>query len=301
MGMLDGKVAIVTGAGRGIGREESLLLASEGAKVIVNDVGASVSGEGGDKHPAEEVVELIKKSGSDGAVNSSDVSSWQGAKDLVDQAVDTFGSLDILVNNAGILRDKMSFNMDESDWDDVIRVHLKGHFAPSHHAAVYWRGKSKAGEQVSGHIINTASEAGLYGNAGQANYSAAKAGIASMTWVLARELERYGVTVNSISPRARTRMTENLFGEMAKAKGEGFDEWDPRNVAQLVTFLASDEASDVTGQNFVVFGGNVWVMGGFHPIGEIHRDSMWTPSELAASKGDLFKGISSGVPKFSFF
>jgi NAD(P)-dependent dehydrogenase (short-subunit alcohol dehydrogenase family) len=298
--MLDGKVAIVTGAGRGIGREESLLLASEGAKVIVNDVGASVSGEGGDKHPAEEVVELIKKAGSDGAVNSSDVSSWQGAKDLVDQAVDTFGSLDILVNNAGILRDKMSFNMDESDWDDVIRVHLKGHFAPSHHAAVYWRGKSKAGEQVSGHIINTASEAGLYGNAGQANYSAAKAGIASMTWVLARELERYGVTVNSISPRARTRMTENLFGEMAKAK-EGFDEWDPRNVAQLVTFLASDEASDVTGQNFVVFGGNVWVMGGFHPVGEIHRDSMWSPSELAASKGELFKGISSGIPKFSFF
>ena len=300
MGMLDGKVAIVTGAGRGIGREESLLLASEGAKVIVNDVGASVSGEGGDKHPAEEVVELIKKSGSDGAVNSSDVSSWKGAKELIDQAVDTFGTLDILVNNAGILRDKMSFNMDESDWDDVIRVHLKGHFAPSHHAAVYWRGKSKAGEPVSAHIVNTASEAGLYGNAGQANYSAAKAGIASMTWVLARELERYGVTVNSISPRARTRMTENLFGEMAKAE-EGFDEWDPRNVAQLVTFLASDEASDVTGQNFVVFGGDVWVMGGFHPIGEIHRDSMWTPSELAGAKGELFKGISSGIPKFSFF
>jgi NAD(P)-dependent dehydrogenase (short-subunit alcohol dehydrogenase family) len=301
MGMLDGKVAIVTGAGRGIGREEALLLASEGAKVIVNDVGASVAGEGGDKHPAEEVVELIKKGGSDGAVNASDVSSWQGAKDLIDQAVDTFGQLDILVNNAGILRDKMSFNMDESDWDDVIRVHLKGHFAPTHHAAVYWRGRAKAGETVSAHIINTASEAGLYGNAGQANYSAAKAGIASMTWVLARELERYGVTVNSISPRARTRMTENLFGEMAAKKGEGFDEWDPRNVAQLVGFLASDAASDVTGQNFVVFGGNIWAMGGFHPVGEVHRDSMWTPEELAGAKGELFKGISSGIPKFSFF
>ncbi len=300
MGMLDGKVAIVTGAGRGIGREEALLLASEGAKVIVNDVGASVDGGGGDKHPAEEVVELIKKGGSDGAVNASDVSSWSGAKDLIDQAVDTFGQLDILVNNAGILRDKMSFNMDESDWDDVIRVHLKGHFAPSRHAAVYWRGRAKAGEQVSGHIINTSSEAGLYGNAGQANYSAAKAGIASMTWVLARELERYGITVNSISPRARTRMTENLFGEMAKA-GEGFDEWDPRNIAQMVTFLASDEASDVTGQNFVVFGGNVWAMGGFHPVGEIHRDSMWTPEELAGAKAELFKGVSSGIPKFSFF
>ena len=300
MGMLDGKVAIVTGAGRGIGREEALLLASEGAKVIVNDVGASVEGSGGDKHPAEEVVELIKKGGSDGAVNASDVSSWTGAKELIDQAVDTFGQLDILVNNAGILRDKMSFNMDESDWDDVIRVHLKGHFAPTHHAAVYWRARAKAGEAVSGHIINTSSEAGLYGNAGQANYSAAKAGIASMTWVLARELERYGITVNSISPRARTRMTENLFGDMAKA-GEGFDEWDPRNIAQLVAFLASDAASDVTGQNFVVFGGNVWAMGGFHPVGEIHRDSMWTPEELAGAKGELFKGISSGIPAFSFF
>ncbi len=300
MGMLDGKVAIVTGAGRGIGREEALLLASEGAKVIVNDVGAAVDGGGGDKHPAEEVVDLIKAGGSDAAVNASDVSSWQGAKDLVDQAVDTFGQLDILVNNAGILRDKMSFNMDESDWDDVIRVHLKGHFAPSHHAAVYWRGRAKAGESVTGRIVNTSSEAGLYGNAGQANYSSAKAGIASMTVVLARELERYGVTVNAISPRARTRMTESLFGEMAK-KGEGFDVWDPRNIAQLVAFLATDEAADVTGQNFVVFGGNIWVMGGYHPVGEVHRDSMWSPGELAKAKGDLFKDTPSGIPAFSFF
>jgi NAD(P)-dependent dehydrogenase (short-subunit alcohol dehydrogenase family) len=298
MGMLDGKVAIVTGAGRGIGREEALLLASQGAKVIVNDVGGSLKGEGGDKHPAEEVVDLIKAAGSDGAVNSSDVSSWDGAKELVQQAVDTFGQLDILVNNAGILRDKMSFNMDESDWDDVIRVHLKGHFAPSHHAAVYWRNRAKAGEEVTGRIINTASEAGLFGNAGQANYSAAKAGIASMTWVLARELGRYGVTVNSISPRARTRMTEDLFGDMFKAD-EGFDKFDPKNVAQLVTFLASDEASDISGQNFIVYGGDIWATGGFHTIGEIHRESMWTPEELAAAKGELFKGISSGVPAFS--
>jgi NAD(P)-dependent dehydrogenase (short-subunit alcohol dehydrogenase family) len=297
--MLDGKVAIVTGSGRGIGREEALLLASEGAKVIVNDVGASLQGDGDDKHPAEEVVELIKAGGSDGAVNSSDVSSWQGAKDLIDQAVETFGHLDILVNNAGILRDKMSFNIEESDWDDVIRVHLKGHFAPSHHAAVYWRARVKAGETVSGRIINTSSEAGLFGNAGQANYSSAKAGIAALTVVLARELERYGITVNAISPRARTRMTENLFGDMTKA-ADGFDEWDPRNIAQLVGFLASDEAADVTGQNFVVFGGSVWAMGGYHPVGELHRDSMWTPEELAAAKGDLFKDASSGVPKFSF-
>ncbi len=299
MGMLDGKVAIVTGAGRGIGREEALLLASEGAKVIVNDVGATTPSEDGEKNPAEQVVELIRDGGSDAAINASDVSSWQGAKELVDQAVETFGQLDILVNNAGILRDKMSFNMQESDWDDVVRVHLKGHFAPAHHAAVYWRNRAKAGETVSGHIINTSSEAGLYGNAGQANYSAAKAGIASLTWVLARELERYGITVNSISPRARTRMTENMFGGLTKAE-TGFDEWDPKNIAQLVTFLASDEASDVTGQNFVVFGGSIWAMGGFHPIGEVHRDSMWTPEELAGAKGELFKGISSGIPKFSF-
>jgi NAD(P)-dependent dehydrogenase (short-subunit alcohol dehydrogenase family) len=298
--MLDGKVAIVTGAGRGIGREEALLLASEGAKVIVNDVGASQPSETGEKNPAEEVVELIKQGGSDGAINSSDVSSWQGAKELVDQAVDTFGQLDILVNNAGILRDKMSFNMEESDWDDVIRVHLKGHFAPAHHAAVYWRGRAKAGETVTGHIVNTSSEAGLYGNAGQANYASAKGGIATLTWVLARELERYGITVNSISPRARTRMTENLFGEMTKA-AEGFDEWDPKNVAQLVAFLASDAASDVSGQNFVVFGGNIWVMGGYHPVGEIHRDGPWTPAELAGVKGELFKDTSSGIPPFSFF
>jgi len=298
MGMLDGKVAIVTGAGRGIGREEALLLASEGAKVIVNDVGASLQGEGDDKHPAEEVVDLIKAGGSDAAVNASDVSSWEGAKALVDQAVDTFGQLDILVNNAGILRDKMSFNMEESDWDDVIRVHLKGHFAPAHHAAVYWRGRAKAGEDVTGRIINTSSEAGLFGNAGQANYSAAKAGIASMTWVLARELGRYGITCNSISPRARTRMTENIFGEMAKADN-GFDKFDPRNVAQLVTFLATDEAADISGQNFIVYGGDIWAMGGFHPVGELHRDSMWTPAELAAAKGELFKDVSSGVPPFS--
>ncbi len=301
MGLLDGKVAIVTGAGRGIGREEALLLAAEGATVVVNDIGAAVTGEGGDVHPAQEVVDTITGAGGTAAVNGDDISSWAGAKNVVDQAVDTYGSLDILVNNAGILRDKMSFNMDESDWDDAIRVHLKGHFAPTHFAAVYWRSKSKAGEATSGRIINTSSEAGLYGNAGQANYSSAKAGIASMTWVLARELERYGVTANAIAPRARTRMTENLFGQMAAKKDEGFDEWDPKNIAQLIAFLATDEAADVNGQIFVVFGGNIYAMGGFHPVGEVHRDHAWTPAELVAAKGELFKGIDSGIPKFSFF
>src|SRR5579864_569319 len=288
MGMLDGKIAIVTGAGRGIGREEALLLASEGAKVIVNDVGASRSGEGADASPAEQTVNDITAAGGEAALNADDVSSWAGAEALVKQAVDTWGKLDILVNNAGILRDKMSFNMDEESWDDVIRVHLKGHFAMSHFAANHWRDRSKAGEEVSGRIINTASEAGLFGNAGQANYGAAKAGIAAMTIILGRELERYGVTVNAISPRARTRMTEDLFGDMAKAEEGKFDAFGPANVAPLVAFLATDEAADISGQNFVVFGGSVWVMEGWSPAGSITRDSRWTVKELADSKGQLF-------------
>ena len=300
MGLLDGKVAIVTGAGRGIGREEALLLASEGAKVIVNDVGASLQGEGGDVHPAQEVVDLIVANGGEAAVNGDDISTWEGGKNVIDQAVETFGDINILVNNAGILRDKMSFNMTESDWDDVIRVHLKGHFATAQHAAVYWRSKAKAGEDVTGRIINTSSEAGLFGNAGQANYSTAKAGIVGLTWTLARELSRIGVTVNAIAPRARTRMTEEVFGEMAKTDS-GFDKFDPKNIANLIGFLASPEAADVSGQVYVVFGGDVWVMGGFHVVGEVHRDGPWTPAELAAAKGEMYKNASSGVPPFSFF
>lgn len=301
MGMLDGKVAIVTGAGRGIGREEALLLAAEGAKVIVNDVGASVTGEGGDKSPAQQTVEDIAAAGGEAVINDNDVSSWTGAEALVDQAVSTWGKLDILVNNAGILRDKMSFSMSESDWDDVIRVHLKGHFACSHFAAIHWRNRSKAGEDVYGRIVNTASESGLFGNAGQLNYGAAKAGIAAMTIILARELERYGVRVNAISPRARTRMTEELFGEMAKVEEGTFDAFGPQNVAPLVAFLASPEADDVNGQNFVVFGGSVWVMQGWRPAGTVQRESTWSPKELADAKRQLFADHPSSIPPFSFF
>ncbi len=299
MGLLDGKVAVVTGAARGIGREEALLLADQGARVIVNDVGAGLHGEGGaDVHPAQEVVDLIVANGGEAAVNGDDISAWAGGKAVVEQAVDTFGSLDILVNNAGILRDKMLFNLDESDWDDVIRVHLKGHFAAAHHAAVYWRNRSKAGEDVSGRIINTTSESGLFGSAGQANYAAAKAGIASLTWVEARELGRYGVTANAIAPRARTRMTETIFSDMS-ADG-GFDAWDPKNVANVVAFLAAPESADITGQILVVFGGSVYAMSAFKAAGQVTRDAAWTPEELVAAKGELFKGISSGVPDFSF-
>jgi NAD(P)-dependent dehydrogenase (short-subunit alcohol dehydrogenase family) len=300
MGLLDGKVAIVTGAGRGIGREEALLLAGEGAKVVVNDVGGALTSTGADEHPADDVVTLIKENGGEAVVNGDDISSWEGGKNVVTQAIDTFGQLDILVNNAGILRDKMSFSMQESDWDDVIRVHLKGHFAPTHHAAVYWRNRAKAGEEVSGRIINTSSEAGLYGNIGQANYSAAKGGIASMTWVLAKELGRYGVTVNAIAPRARTRMTEGLFGDSFPLSDGAFDAWDPKNVANLVGFLVAPSSADISGQIFVVFGGNIYAMSAFKPVGQVVREAAWTPQELIDAKGELFKDIDSGVPKFGF-
>jgi NAD(P)-dependent dehydrogenase (short-subunit alcohol dehydrogenase family) len=195
----------------------------------------------------------------------------------------------------------MSFNMDESDWDDVIRVHLKGHFAATHHAAVYWRNRAKSGEDVTGRIINTSSEAGLYGNAGQANYAAAKAGIAALTWVEARELARYGVTSNAIAPRARTRMTETIFGGDGMSAGEGgFDAWDPKNIANVAAFLAAPASADITGQILVVFGGNIYAVSAFKAVGQVTRDAAWSPEELVAAKGELFKGISSGVPDFSF-
>jgi NAD(P)-dependent dehydrogenase (short-subunit alcohol dehydrogenase family) len=301
MGTLDGKVAIVTGAGRGIGRGEAMLLAAEGAQVVVNDLGGEWDGTGADSRQAQLVVDEIAAAGGEAVPNYDDVASWDGAQRLVQQAVDTFGRLDALINNAGILRDKMSFNMDEDDWDAVVRVHLKGHFAPSRFAAAYWREQVKSGQAVSGRIVNTASESGLFGQAGQANYSAAKAGIASMTIVLARELKKYGVTVNCIAPRARTRMTSGTFEGFGEPEEGTFDQWDPDNIAPIVGFLASDAAAGISGQVLVVWADRVYRMSGWSVVNSIEKGDRWTVAELIEKKGELFSGEYGGkIPKMGF-
>ena len=255
MSLLEGRVAIVTGGGRGVGRAYSLKLAEQGAKVLVNDLGATAAGVGSDASPAQEVVDEIKAKGGEAAVNGADVSDFQQAQEMVQQAVDTFGGLDILINNAGILRDRMLVNMTEDEWDAVIKVHLKGTFAPSHHAANYWRIKSKAGEKVDARIINTTSHSALYANIGQANYAAAKAGIASFSQVAARELQRIGVTVNAIAPRAETRMTAGL----REWTPEQLERRDPEWIASFVTWLASPESAYVSGRVFEVWGYGITV------------------------------------------
>jgi NAD(P)-dependent dehydrogenase (short-subunit alcohol dehydrogenase family) len=297
---LDGKVAIVTGAGRGIGRGEALALAAEGAAVVVNDLGTALDGASEASH-ADEVVDEIARRGGTAVTNAEDVSSWAGAEALIGSTIDRFGRLDILVNNAGVLRDQMSFKMDEEAWDAVIRVHLKGHFAPTRFAAEHWRAQSKAGDDRGGRVINTVSEAGLYGGTGQANYSAAKAGIAGMTIALARELKNYGVTVNAIAPRARTRMTETVLGDYGAApEGDAFDEWDPENIGPVVAWLASDDAADVTGQAFVVFGGRLHLMEGWTMVSEIEQNERWSVGAIAARKAELFGERRPGAPRMGF-
>lgn len=299
MGHLDGKVAIVTGAGRGIGRGEALLLAAEGANVVVNDLGTALDGGGRDASVAQAVVDEITSAGGQAVANGDDVSTFAGAERLVQQAVETFGDLNILVNNAGFVRDRMSFNMSEEDFESVILVHLKGHFAPVHFAGAYWRSKQKAGEPVYGRVINTTSEAGLWGTPGQANYAAAKGGIYSMTLTLARELERFGVTVNAIAPRARTRMTETLGGGFLAGVDEGvFDDLHPDNVAPVVGWLASEAASDISGQVFVVTGGRVHLI---EPLGNasgISRESRWTVGDLVKEQDALFGDHRKAIPGF---
>jgi len=251
-GLCEGRVAIVTGAGRGIGREHALMLAEHGAKVVVNDLGGEVDGSGGTLTPAQEVVELITNSGGEAVANGDDVSDWEGSQRVVNQAIETFGGLDVVVNNAGILRDRMLSNMTEDEWDAVIKVHLKGTFAPARWAAAYWRERSKAGETNDARIINTSSVSGIYGNPGQTNYGAAKAGIAAFTIIAAQELHRYGVTVNAIAPGALTRMTENLG--MGQASEEEKEQMHPRWIAPICTWLASKESAPVTGRVFEASG-----------------------------------------------
>jgi NAD(P)-dependent dehydrogenase (short-subunit alcohol dehydrogenase family) len=277
---LSGKVAIVTGAGRGIGREHALALARAGARIVVNDLGSSIAGEGVDEGPAHDVVREIEALGAEAVANGENVADFAGARRMIEEAVAVFGRLDILVNNAGILRDRMLVNMEEHEWDTVLEVHVRGHFAPTRHAAAYWRERSKAGEEVRARVINTSSPSGVFGNVGQANYGAAKAGIVGFTLVTAQELQRYGVTVNALAPNARTRMTEAAFGELPPPD-DGFDPADPANNSPIVVALCADEAQDITGQVFFVFGGAVNMLRGWE-AGELFSagESRWDPDAL---------------------
>jgi NAD(P)-dependent dehydrogenase (short-subunit alcohol dehydrogenase family) len=282
---LQGKVAIVTGAGRGIGREHALALARAGAQIVVNDLGASLSGEGRDEGPAHDVVREIEALGGSAVANGENVADFAGAKRLVDQAVESFGRLDILVNNAGILRDRMLVNMDEHEWDAVIEVHLKGHFAPTHHAAAHWRERSKEGDDVRARVINTSSPSGVFGNVGQANYGAAKAGIVGFTLIAAQELQRYGITVNAIAPNARTRMTEAAFGAIPLPEN-GFDPADPANNSPIVVALCAEGAQNITGQVFFVYGGAVNMLAGWQSGELFYADERWDPDALLSELRD---------------
>ncbi|NKY50500.1 SDR family oxidoreductase [Nocardia vermiculata] len=285
MGALDGRVAVITGAGRGIGREHALLFAREGASVVVNDLGGSNAGEGADTGPAQDVVDEIRAAGGKAVANSGNVALWDGAQNLVDQALAEFGRLDVVVNNAGILRDGFIASLEELQWDAVIAVHLKGHFNVLRHAAAYWKQESKAGRQPQAAVVNTASASGVtLPNAGQVNYGAAKAGIAAMTLVAAEELERYGVRVNAIAPMARTRLTlatPGMGAIFAAEVPEGeFDAFSPANISPLVAYLATDKCP-LTGKVFAVQGGAISELGGWHDVKTIETDGPWEIDDIA--------------------
>jgi len=289
MGICDGRVVIVTGAGRGIGREHALAFAREGAKVVVNDLGVSLAGEGGSLSPAEEVVKEIEALGGEAVTNGADVADLEQAGQLVKAAIDRFGGLDVVVNNAGVVRDRMFVSCSEDEWDAVIRVHMKGHFAVSNQACAYWRNRAKAGEPVDARIINTSSGAGLQGSVGQSAYSAAKAGIAALTLVQAAELGRYGITSNALAPSARTRMTEEVFAEMMAPPDEGFDAMDPANISPLVVWLGSAESRDVSGRVFELAGGKISVADGWRSGPEVDKGARWAPDEVGAAVHELLQ------------
>jgi NAD(P)-dependent dehydrogenase (short-subunit alcohol dehydrogenase family) len=288
MGALDGRVAIITGAGRGLGREHALLFAAEGAKVVVNDLGGDMHGEGGDPSAAMDTAAAIEKMGGEAVVNGDNVADWDGAGRLVQQAIDAFGDLHILVNNAGILRDRVIVNMTEAEWDVVVEVHLKGHFCPTRHAATYWREQTKAGQSVNAALVHTTSTSGLFANPGQANYDSAKSGIATFSQVCAKELGRYGVRSNAIAPAARTRLTEATpgLGEVVKPPEDGFDIWDPANVSPFVAYLSTADCP-FTGETFFVQGGKVQRVQSWAFAEEIARSDRWTVEELRSQGATL--------------
>lgn len=298
MGICEGRVVIVTGAGRGIGRGHALEFARQGAKVVVNDLGAELDGSGGSTGPAGEVVDEIRAAGGEAVANGNDVADWDGAEAIVQSALDAFGGLDVVVNNAGFLRDRMVVGTSEDEWDAVIRVHLKGHFCVTRFAGAYWREQSKAGATVDARIINTSSGAGLMGSVGQGAYSAAKAGIAALTLVESAELGRYGVTANAIAPAARTRMTEAVFADTMAKPDDGFDVMAPENVAPLVVWLGSADSRDVTGRVFEVEGGILSVADGWQHGPRIDKQRRWEPSEVGAAVRDLLAQAPTPTPVY---
>ncbi|MGA1462713.1 MAG: SDR family oxidoreductase [Steroidobacteraceae bacterium] len=279
-GICNGRVVIVTGAGRGLGREYALAFAREGASVVVNDLGTSLGGEGTDPATAQAVVDEIRAAGGQAVANGDDVADWEGAQRLVRTALDAFGRLDVVVNNAGFVRDRMFVSQSLEEWDAVIRVHLRGHFCVTSHACAHWRAEQKAGRPVDARIINTSSGAGLQGSFSQSVYSAAKGGIASLTLVQAAELGRYGITANALAPAARTRMTEQAFADKMRAPDAGFDAQDPANVAPLVVWLGSAQSAGVTGMVFDIEGGRITIANGWNDGPTVDKGARWDPAEL---------------------
>ncbi|MGW7821417.1 SDR family oxidoreductase [Streptomyces puniciscabiei] len=298
-GLCTGRVAAVTGAGRGLGRAHALALAAEGAKVVVNDLGVGLDGTGGADGPAQRVVDEIRALGGEAVAHGGDIATAEGAASLVATALETYGRLDTLVNNAGFLRDRMLVNLGEDAWDAVVRVHLKGHFLPLRHAAAHWRAEAKAGRMPEARVVNTSSGAGLLGSVGQGNYSAAKAGILGLTLVAAAELARYGVQVNAIAPAARTRMTEHTFAAtMAAPQDGGFDAMAPENVSPLVVWLGSAASAGVTGRVFESEGGRITVMEGWRPGPTIDKGGRWTPAEAGVAALKLVAEAEPPLPVY---